>query len=621
MATRRAFTVGLVGAGAGLALGPGAPVSESRSASPFSGGTPSIGGIVPRGELAARILRGAQRMTEGGVPAFTREFILADVALDPPRRFNEYSGDLSGRYVEALSVLPPEGGADLDALVRDILGFQRPDGRFGNPDLRYTAAEIGGQHMAQLWGNGRLLLGLVQYHAATGDAPTLAAARRLADFLTGIRAQTSDPAVVKRLVDQGAMGIICFTQLNEPLVILADLTGESRYLDEARKIGATLGPRGIQHAHGYLTTARGMVALAEATQDAALLGQVEALYDDLVASPDLVYLGGAPEFFGWRAPDVIDGDRAAIHAGSGRPPRDEGCAIADFLRLSLMLHRATGKTAYLERAERCLLNHLHFNQFSTGDFGHRVFFERGVAPTESVGRSWWCCTMHGYRAFAHVLASMVRVEGKVAHVDLYQDFDWSGEGLELAARYRAESPARSRLTVDVTKTPGEAALAFRRPSWAESVTVTANGAPAALEGTEGYLALRVAAGDRVEVVFGHGAWLETRDGERLSLAEIEGGVEGLLFVGPWLYVIDDGTEPLFFGEPWKGANVVLLPQELQAPPEPREASPLSDPARHIAARYVHGGFPGEHPVTLRPIAEQTGQAAGTVATWITYRKG
>jgi hypothetical protein len=92
-------------------------------------------------------------MTEGGVPAFTREFILADVALDPPRRFNEYSGDLSGRYVEALSVLPPEGGADLDALVRDILGFQRPDGRFGNPDLRYTAAEIGGPHMAQLWGN------------------------------------------------------------------------------------------------------------------------------------------------------------------------------------------------------------------------------------------------------------------------------------------------------------------------------------------------------------------------------------------------------------------------------------------------------------------------------------
>ena len=250
---------------------------------------------------------------------------------------------------------------------------------------------------------------LVQYHATTGDQATLAAARRLADFLTGIRAQTSDRAVVKRLLDQGAMGIICFTQLNEPLVLLAELTGEDRYLEEARQIGATLGDRGIQHAHGYLTTARGMVALAVATGDAALLARVETLYADLVSSPDLLYLGGVPEFFGGEE--------------SGKPLRDEGCGIADFLRLSLMLHRATGKTAYLERAERCLLNHLYFNQFSTGDFGHRVFFEGGVAPTESVARSWWCCTMHGYRAFRHVLDSVVRREGGVAHLDLFQDFD------------------------------------------------------------------------------------------------------------------------------------------------------------------------------------------------------
>ena len=42
--------------------------------------------------------------------------------------------------------------------------------------------------------------------------------------------------------------------------------------------------------------------------------------------------------------------------------------------------------------------------------------------------------MHGYRAFRDVLDSMVRVAGGVAHMDLYQDFDWSGEGLALAAR-------------------------------------------------------------------------------------------------------------------------------------------------------------------------------------------
>lgn len=602
MATRRAFTLGLLGVGAGLTLGP-----RTRAQAPSLGGVP-VAGAVPAGELAARVALGAERMTGGGVPAFTREFILADVALDPPRRFNEFSGDLSGRYVEALSLLPPEGGPDLHALVRDILGFQRPDGRFGNPDLRYTAADIGGQHMAQLWGNGRLLLGLVQYHAATGDAAALGAARRLADFLAGIRAQASEPAVVNRLLDQGAMGIICFTQLNEPLVILADLTGETRYLEEARRIGATLGPRGVQHAHGYLTTARGMVALAEATGDAALLGQVEALYADLVASSDLLYPGGVPEFFGWEP-------------GTGRPLRDEGCAIADFLRLSLMLHRATGKAAYLERAERCLLNHLYFNQFSTGDFGHRVFFEGGVAPTESVGRAWWCCTMHGYRAFRHVLDSMVRQDGTVAHVDLFQDFDWSGEGLAMSGRSRAESPTRSRFTVEVKESEGERVLSFRRPSWAESVTLTVGGAPAVVDEEAGSLRVHVVSGDRVEVAFEHRAWLETREGRRVALAEVDGTTEGLLFVGPWLYAIDEGTEPLFFGEPWKGANVVRLPEVLEAPRGGHAPSPFSDPARHIAARYVHGGFPGEHPVTLRPLAEQTGQRPGTVATWLTWRRG
>ena len=154
------------------------------------------------------------------------------------------------------------------------------------------------------------------------------------------------------------------------------------------------------------------------------------------------------------------------------------------------------------------------------------------------------------------------------------------------------------------------------------MTVNVGGAPVPVDEQDGYLALpRVRPGDRVEVAFDHRAWLETRDGQKVSLADVDEEIEGLLFVGPWLYVADDENEPFFFGEPWKGANVVLLPPQLRAPEKEQEAPPLTDPARHIAARYVHGGFPGEHPVTLRPIAEQTGQEPSTVATWITYRKG
>jgi hypothetical protein len=207
-------------------------------------------------------------------------------------------------------------------------------------------------------------------------------------------------------------------------------------------------------------------------------------------------------------------------------------------------------------------------------------------------------------------------------VDLYLDFDWKGEGLEIAARTRAVSPLESRLVVEVKEAEGEAPLGFRRPSWAESVEIATGGRSPQVDESDGYLELRrLRPGDRVEVTLRHRARLRTRDGRDLPPEELEGETEGLLFVGPRLYVVDEEAEPLFFGEPWKGANRVLLPPKLEAPAEPREASPFGEPARHLAARYVHGGFPGTHPLTLRPIGEQTGGRPGTVATWITYRKG
>ena len=620
MTTRREFTLGLVGTGAALAGASGRPAAGAPGTA--SEGVASFAGATARGELAERIRLTAARLTRGGRPEYTREFVLADVALDQRRRFWEFSGDLSGRYLEALSILPVAGGPDLRSLVGEILRHQRPDGRFGEAALRYEAAEIALPHMALLWGNGRLLVGLLQYHEATGDPEALKAARRLADFLVGIRAQAADPAVARRVEGQGAFGIICFTQLVEPLVGLARVTGEERYLEAARQIAPSLGPRGIQHAHGYVTTLRGLLDLATHTKDAEVLARVERLYAELVASPDLCWMGGVLEYFGWEDPSVSAEQRKPLVAASGQGPRDEGCGIADFLRLSLGLYRATGRAAYLERAERCLLNHLYFNQFNTGDFGSRTFFRQGTTATENVDRAWWCCTMHGYRAFPDVLRSLVRQDAGTARVELYLDADWAGAGLSLGLRQRALSALDSVTTVDVREAAGQALLAFRRPSWAESVRLTLNGVaePSSEEG--GYLRLSrpPRAGDRVEIAFEHRVRVETRDRRRLAPAELAEPTEGLLFVGPLLYAADDGKEPLFFGEPWLAGNVVGLPARPATPAPATGAALLSTPARHLAARYEHAGFVGTHPVTLRPVAEQAGREPGIVGAWLKYRR-
>jgi DUF1680 family protein len=362
-----------------------------------------------------------------------------------------------------------------------------------------------------------------------------------------------------------------------------------------------------------------MLDLAAATKSAADLARVERLYGELVGSPDLCWMGGVLEYFGWEDESVAAAERRALLAASGDSPRDEGCGIADLLRLSLGLHRATGKAEYLERAERCLLNHLYFNQFTTGDFGSRSFFRGGTKPTQNVDRAWWCCTMHGYRAFPDVLESVVSLAGDTARVDLFVDADWAGHGLELSMRERSRSPFESAFSATVRKADG-ARLAFRRPSWADAARVLVNGAPVTAAEQDGALALPrpPRAGDRVEVSFNHRVVVETRDRRLVAPGRLGEAAEGLLHVGPRLYGVDDGTEPLFFGEPWLSGNVVSL-EGAAAARESRAAWRFSRPERALAARYEHAGFVGTHPVTLHPVGEQAGREPGILAAWLMYR--
>ena len=118
-------------------------------------------------------------------PEFTESFILADVQNSPEnvRRFNEYSGDLSGRFIEALSLTAVEKDIEfLHKIVREALLFQRTDGRFGNTELNFQQSDITGEHMALLWGNGRMLVGLLAYYDRFKDENVLNAAIKVGDF-------------------------------------------------------------------------------------------------------------------------------------------------------------------------------------------------------------------------------------------------------------------------------------------------------------------------------------------------------------------------------------------------------------------------------------------------------
>ena len=594
-----------------LAIGTaGLAAARKAGAAPASATPPTEPGTRPAGDLARRIGLTARRLTSTGVPAYTDDFILADVTLDTRRRFWNFSGDLSGRWVEALAALPPAGRppAGIAPLVAKLLGQQRPDGRFGRADLAFTAAETGTEQMALLWGNGRLLVGLMAYWQATRDAAVLAAARRLAAFLLTVREAAKSPEVMARVEGQGAFGFICFTQLAEGLALLTRATGDGSYAAAGRAIVPLLPPRGVQHSHGYLSTLRGALLLHEAAGDAAMLAFAERLYGELVRSSDYTVDGGVLEYFGWGDPSQA-ASLAAAKAASGVFPRNEGCSLADLVRLSLQLHAATGAVEYLERAERCLVNGFAHNQFANGDFGSRVFFDQGIQPSPSVNRSWWCCTMHGYRAFGDVLDhAVVEKDGTVA-VQLFEDVDFHGTKAALSVRR-----APSGLACEVTR-PFEGALVVREPSWADSPSLSRNGAPAAAKRESGFLHLegRFAAGDRIEASLAPRLRLLTPKGEEMPLASLGADpVRAALYCGPWLVVADEQIDPIFFGEPWPG-NVVTLPRDLA----PRA---VAGGRVRLGVTYEHDGFRGSLPTELRPMGERPADEQKTIAFWLNYRR-
>ena len=129
------------------------------------------------------------RVLQRPQPAYSQPFLLEDLRGEPGRRFTNFSGDLSGRWIGALAASSTSFGDDfpvLDEFVKKALPLQHPEGYFGKS---FNAEHPGDDDLALLWGNGRLLVGLMEYHALRHDPAALVAARRLGDFLVAIGPQ------------------------------------------------------------------------------------------------------------------------------------------------------------------------------------------------------------------------------------------------------------------------------------------------------------------------------------------------------------------------------------------------------------------------------------------------
>lgn len=565
---------------------------------------------VSAGDLPARFELSLHRVLQGGPPHFTKDFVLADAIPTPIRRFTEFSGDVSGRYLDALARAEGVTGRrfpEMDAILEGLAAAQKPAGFFGEafPDGAIAAKP----HMALLWGNGRLLTGLVEVHRRRGDAVSLAIARRLGDFLVSIGPRLNDDAVMKAFSgDQHAVGYICWTQIIEGLVGLHAATKDARYLGLARAMAGRVFMHSGQHSHGFLTAIRGMVDLAAATGETAWLERACALWQGVIDSGNLLPHGCVPEAF---KPMVL---------------RDEGCSEADWLRLSLALWGATRTPKYLDAAEHALFNEFALNQFSSGDFGHRTISATGVggavtrmpkgdatnqafsAVSIAYGqaRAWWCCTFHGLRAIPEAMDAVFHAEGGALFYDLPLDGAGRTDGLAIKAASALGRDGTCRLEV-VEADGRDHAVGVRVPPWADGLRLAVNGSE--VPGGDGAgRTIRRAwhVGDVVTAAYSFRTRV-VRNPENPALVGFARG--------PWMLGVEPAGSPAFFDEPMSETRIKVsgLPDRPELAPAPvvaaGSAGPFVATAAHAGLVFVPGGYPMQPQVALlRPLAEQTGLA-------------
>jgi len=100
------------------------------------------------GSLGQSFQRGLKRIS---LPPYSLDWLLSDVSFKVDRIFTNYSGDISGRFLELGVLTSPSGqllpATTLPAALKTITDYQQADGHFGanfdaNKPMRNGCAEI-----------------------------------------------------------------------------------------------------------------------------------------------------------------------------------------------------------------------------------------------------------------------------------------------------------------------------------------------------------------------------------------------------------------------------------------------------------------------------------------------
>ncbi len=357
---------------------------------------------------------------------------------------------------------------------------QRPDG-YLNSYVQSTATEA--EPWADLaWGHelytlGHLIQAAVAAHRRLGDDRLLTVARRFADLAVRTFGPDGEPAVDGH------------PEVEMALVELYRETGHRPYLDLARLLVDRRGHGTIDtrvfpsdyfqdhvplremasvtgHAVRMAYLAAGATDVAMETGDAELLGALERLWDDMVATK--LYLTGG---LGSRHDGEAIGDRFELPSDRAYA---ETCAAIATMQWAWRMFLATGGAGYLDVYERVLLN-----AYAVGlsDDGCAFFYDnplqRRPDHTDPLRRAWFscpCCPPNVVRWTAELQDHLAVLDGGRLRIGLYATGTIAVDGLSLDVV--TDYPWDPAITITVRETSAEAPdLSLRIPGWCRGANV------------------------------------------------------------------------------------------------------------------------------------------------------
>jgi hypothetical protein len=378
---------------------------------------PSPRDVELAGPIGEDLKRGLDRLA---LSPYETPWILADVSFGVKRIFTNYSGDVSGRFLELASLASPRDRsvpATLDAVLNGILRHQKPDGHFGADfDLSKKFERNTTQKSAPLpmfWGNARLLVGLVEAARERGRADLLEAAKKLGDYYVAgadLMCSPEREADYKFTGTYGDSYVCDYFPAMEGLALLYRVTKEEKYLKHAMRMAEffkRFDVLPIEHSHGNLCAWRSFLMLHEITGDRSFLEATRAKWDAAVKGGFIWPVGGLGEH--WHVKYHIT----------------EACSESDWLRLNLDLWRFTGEMRYLVMADRVLWNQYRVNQCPNGGFGSRHLEADAAGPfavKPKIDEWYFCCSFHGPLGLHHLKPYLAASSGRGIYVNFPIDF-------------------------------------------------------------------------------------------------------------------------------------------------------------------------------------------------------